>query len=103
MYKLEFLPSALRDMTDIAYYIGHKLSNPSAAKNLADEMIQTAEKTAGFPYSYPLCIPVKPLKYEYRKIIVHNYIMFYYVDENAKSVTIARVIYGKSNYNHNLK
>lgn len=103
MYKLEFLPPALRDMTDIAYYIGHKLSNPSSAKNSADEMIQVAEKAACFPYSYPLYIPVKPLKYEYRKIIVHNYIMFYYVDENAKSITIARVIYGKSNYNHNLK
>ena len=32
-------------------------------------------------------------------LIVKNYIMFYYVDEPKKLITIARVIYAHRNYN----
>ena len=35
MYKLEYLPSALRDMTEIARYISAELKSPAAAEKLA--------------------------------------------------------------------
>ena len=85
-------------MVDIAKYIGVKLANPDAAERLAEKMAESAEDLANMPYKCPMYIPVKPLKHEYRKLIVHNYIMFYWIDEDKKLVTIARVVYSGRDY-----
>ena len=98
MYTIEYLPIARRDMVDIAKYIGVKLANPEAAERLAEKMIEAAEKLTDMPYKCPVHIPVKPLRHEYRKLIVQNYIMFYWVDEDKKLITIARVVYSGRDY-----
>ena len=98
MYQVDFLPIARQDMMEIAKYIGHELCNPPAAEKLADEMIEAAERLAEFPYSNAVHHAVKPLKQEYRKLIVQNYIMFYQIDEKEKRVTIARVIYARRDH-----
>lgn len=98
MYRLEYLPIAKQDMTEIAKYISHTLSNPAAAENLANEMIESADRLADFPYSNPVHITPKPLKHEYRKLTVRNYIVFYWVNEDEKTITIARVIYARRDY-----
>lgn len=98
MYTIEYLPIARRDMVDIAKYIGVKLANPDAADRLAEEIVETAEKLTDMPYRCPLHIPIKPLKHEYRKLIVRNYIMFYWINEDEKLVTIARVVYSVRDY-----
>jgi addiction module RelE/StbE family toxin len=98
MYQLEFLPIARQDMADIVRYISHELFNQAAAENLADEMIDAAERLADFPYINAIHQSIRPLKKEYRKLIVKNYIMFYWIDEKEKRVTIARVIYARRDY-----
>jgi len=98
MYQLEFLPIARQDMIDISRYISHELLNPTAAEKLADAMIDAAEMLADFPYINAIHQSIKPLKKEYRKLIVKNYIMFYWIDEKEKKVTIARVIYARRDY-----
>jgi len=98
MYRLEFLPIAKQDMLAIMEYISIELFNPSAAEKLAYEMIEAAENLTIFPYANPVHNPVKPLKNEYRKLIVRKYIMFYWVHEKEKVVTIARVIYSRRDY-----
>jgi len=102
MYQLTFLPVAKQDMADIVRYISHELCNPAAAGNLADEMIEAAERLCNFPYINAVHQVVKPLKHEYRKLLVKNYIMFYWVDEEDKLVTIARVMYARRNYDTHL-
>ena len=98
MYKLEYLPIARHDMVEIAKYISQELCSPQAAEKLADEMIQVAERLTAFPYVYPVHRTSKPLKNEYRKLIVKSYIMFYWVNEKEKKVIIARVIYYRRDY-----
>ncbi|WP_124100733.1 type II toxin-antitoxin system RelE/ParE family toxin [Ruminococcus sp. Marseille-P6503] len=98
MYTIEYLPIAKSDMVDIAKYIGVKLENPEAAERLAEKMIEAAEKLTDMPYKCSVYIPVKPLRHEYRKLIVQNYIMFYWVDEDKKRITIARVVYSGRDY-----
>ena len=98
MYQLEFLPIARQDMADIVRYISHDLSNPTAAEKLAYEMIAAAERLTDFPYINPIHQSVKPLKSEYRKLIVKNYILFYWIDESDRKVTIARAIYARREY-----
>lgn len=98
MYELEILPRAVDDMTEIVRYISHELSNPASATALADELIETAENLCEFPYACPLHQTIRPLGHEYRRAIIRNYLMFYWVDEKSKTVTVARVIYGKRDY-----
>ena len=97
-YWIEFLPIAKQDMTDIARYISQELFNPTEAIELADEMIENADRLRDFPYINSIHQTIKPLNHEYRKLVVKNYIMFYWIDEDQKSVTIARVLYAKRDY-----
>lgn len=103
MYKLEFLPIALNDMVEIVGYIGNTLKNPIAAGNLSSEFVNAAEILSEVPYSNPVYVPLRPLKHEYRKLLVKSYLMFYWVDEEKKVVTVSRAIYGKRDYGKILK
>lgn len=94
-YKLAFLPAARQDLLDIVHYIGHELQNPQAAENTAEKLIQAAQQLEDFPYADPVYIPRKPLLNEYRKLAVGHYVLFYWVDEANRVVTVARVLYGK--------
>ena len=87
MYRLEFLPVARRDMLEIVRYISFELKNPDAADRLATDLINAAENVLTFPYSTPAYRP-----------IVRNYLMFYWVDEAKKVVTVARVMYAKRDH-----
>ena len=98
MYKLEYLPVARRDMVEIVRYISQELQNPTAADQLAVELIEAGDDVPKFPYANPAFIPIRPLKHEYRKLLVQNYFMFYWVDEGKKLVTVARVVYAKRDY-----
>lgn len=95
MYRLEFLPIAEQDMVDIVKYISVDLDNPTAADNLAVKLIKSIERLQQFPYAYPVYAPLRPLKLEYRKLPVENYMVFYYVDEGEKLTTVARVVYAR--------
>lgn len=103
MYKLEYLPIALQDIVEIVNYISHTLKNQESASNLAESFIAKAESLLIFPYKNPVCQLIRPLKHEYRKILVENYLIFYWVDEEKKLVTVARVIYAKRDYSNLLE
>ena len=96
-YAIEYLPSALEDLKEIVRYIARTLQNPKAAENLAHEIIKKIDLLADFPYSAPRYTPIKPLEYEYRKLLVKNYFAFYRIDEMKKTITVARIIYAKRN------
>ncbi len=100
MYKVQFLPLAQNDLVELVRYISYNLDNKQAAARLADEIIKTTDTLADFPYAYPAYIPIRPTENEYRKISVQNYLIFYSVNEKTKTVTIARVVYAKRNYDN---
>ena len=98
MYKLEYLKTVLDDISQIISYINDTLYNKTAAIALLKNILKASDKLTIFPYSYLVYTPIKKLKYEYRKLVIQNYIMFYYVDESTKIVTISRVVYARSDY-----
>ena len=75
MYSLEYLPIARRDLVEAVSYISHDLGSPEAALRLAEEVER-----------------------EYRKLLVENFFLFYWVDEQRRLVTVARVIYARRDY-----
>ena len=95
MYKVQFLPVAKNDLTEIAGYIALELGMPDAASRLAEKIVSSTERLSEFPYSCPVYSPIRPLKHEYRRLKVENYLLFYCVSENEKTVTVMRIIYAK--------
>lgn len=98
MYEIEVLPSARRDMVAVVSYISHELSNPAAAYRLANEMYAAMDSLAAFPYTNVVFQTIRPLKHDYRRLKVGNYLIFYHVDEDKKLVTVSRVIYARRDY-----
>ena len=98
MYRIEYLPAARQDMIEIVRYISQELQNPTAANQLAMELIEAGDGIPRFPYVNPSYMPIRPLKHEYRKLLVQNYAIFYWVDEVEQLVTVARVIYARRDY-----
>ena len=82
-------------LIEIVRYISEELKNPIAADRLAVELVGAAESVLTFPYALPVYQPIRSLKHEYRKILVRNFLIFYWVDEEKKLVTVARVVYAK--------
>lgn len=103
MYNVLFLPLAQNDLVEIVRYIANDLHNKQAANRLADEIIKATDMLAEFPYAYPVYTPIRSVKNEYRKISVQNYLIFYTVEEKAKTVTITRVIYAKRDFDKLIK
>lgn len=94
-YQIVLLPVARQDLMEQATYISQTLCNPSAAERLANQIERSLERISLFPYSNPVYHPLKPLAHEYRNAVVENYLVFYWVDEERKLVTVARVIYSR--------
>jgi len=98
LYNVEYLLSAVQDMVEIVTYIARELNNPSAAECIAERLVEAGESLRDFPYAQPAYTPLRPLKHEYRKLLVENYMMLYWMTEAEKRVTIARVVYARKNY-----
>ena len=96
-YTVAYLPSAVDDLQETVRYIAHTLGNPSAAQKFSEELIYQVGMLSDFPYSAPAYTPLRPLKHEYRRLLVKNYFVFYWVDEDTKTVTVARIIYARRN------
>jgi len=102
-YNLVYLEQAKDDLKEIAAYVAYELKNPSAALRLAVKITDAAETVRTFPYANGVYSPIRPLKHEYRRVTVENYMLFYYVDEALKTVTVSRIIYGKRNLKKQIK
>jgi len=98
MYKVITLLRARQEMRDIANYIRTEFDSPVAAKRLMRRFKEASARLKEHPFSCPVYLSEIPLEHEYRKLVVKNYIIFYWVDEEKKLVTVARVIH--ANLNH---
>lgn len=102
-YNVSILDAAVSDIEEITLYIRDELKNQKAAKYLADKIFETIERIAQFPYANSVYVPLRPLKHEYRKAVIDNYLLFYRVDEEAKEVIVVRAIYGKRHLEQQIK
>ena len=97
MYTVEYLPLALNDLKEIAKYIAEKLGSPKVAINLVKEITEAVEAVREFPYSQSLYTPIKPLTHEYRKLVVNNFLVFYWVSDSTQVIMVARVLCNRRN------
>ncbi len=95
MYKISILKTARDSLAEIVHYHIFELKNPAAARNLVEEMDKGLEKLAAFPYACPKFTASLRLKRTYRKLLVKNYVVLYWVNEEAKEVIVEQIVYAR--------
>lgn len=97
-YKVVETELSLKDLESILSYIAVSLSNPSAAASFADAVEFCYATLEKMPYAYERCRDPRLSAMEYRKAVIHHYIMIYRVAEEEQTVYILRFFYGRQDY-----
>ena len=90
MYKLFISKLAHDDLDSIVSYITNKLSNPTAAINLLDEIESCYQHLVDNPHIYEICQDDFLSQLSYRKIAIKKYIVIYKIDEETNTVYVLR-------------
>lgn len=102
-YEIKVTRQALEQMREIAHYISYDLMAPEAADILLDDLKASILKLSVLPKKYPL-IEEEPWRSEgVRKIVVKNFLVYYWIDEEYNKVQVTAVIYSKRDQINQLK
>lgn len=98
MYVIEITKPAEHDMRKAADYIAGELQNPTAALSLLDDVAELIYSLETMPLRYALADDAVLAIRGIRVLPVHNYLMFYAVREEKKTVVIERFLYGRRDW-----
>ncbi|MDD6193393.1 MAG: type II toxin-antitoxin system RelE/ParE family toxin [Lachnospiraceae bacterium] len=95
MYEVKVTRQAQEQMAEIVDYITFELFAPDAAHNLLDKMENSIMALTEFPERNQL-IDEEPWRTKgIRKIVVNNFLVYYWINNVEKKVHITAVIYSK--------
>jgi len=98
MYHVDITEPAEQDIQAAVKYIAEDLKNPIAADRLLNNAVEAILSLEEMPLRYPLVDDEVIAGFGLRFFPVRNYLVFYSVQEKAKTVLIERFIYGKRDW-----
>ena len=102
-YNLHITQKAEDDLNSAADYIEFTLLNPQAADDLLDKADEELSTLAEMPQTHRLVDDHFLNALGIRFILVNNYMAFFIIDEEDKTVYIVRFLYQKRNWIQILK
>ena len=94
-YQVTLTPQAMEQIRQTALYIAHTLQESKTAKRWADLLYKEITGLCFMPSRYPL-VEEEPWRSKgIHKMPVKNHLVYYWVNEEAKSVYVTAVIYGR--------
>lgn len=94
-YKVNVTAQALGQMKAIIRYISEELCAPRAAEHLLGEWKTVISGLSGFPKRNGL-VEEEPWRTEgIRRVVVKNFLVYYWVDDENFRVQVTAVIYNK--------
>lgn len=97
-YKIRYLTSFSDELDEILYYITFILKNEKAAERLLDNVINVIEKRKENPEGYEKYKSKKNFKYDWYRIYVGNFTIFYTVRDNVMEIT--HLLYSARNFDN---
>ena len=94
-YKILVSETYHKDLKDIIHYIYHNLDSPLTVSALLDEIESTVSTLSTIPLRYGLVDDAYLHRKEFRKCLVRNYIIFYKVNKENKTVLIHRILHAR--------
>lgn len=102
-YKVKVTRQAMEQLQEIVHYISKELLAPEAADHLLMEIRKGIESLSEFPERHAF-IEEEPWRSEgVRKIVVKNFLVYYWVDMERCMVYITAVIYNKRDQIYQLR
>lgn len=101
-YKIVFTNDSIAEMDSIYNYISRKLYAPNSAKKLMEKVEEEVQSLKRMPERYEVIKKLPEINIEYRRIVVKNFVVIYTISEEEKTIYIAHMFYGRSNYLNNL-
>ena len=98
MYRVDTTEAAEKDILDAAKYIAIDLRNPSAADRLLTDVTEAILSLEEMPSRHAMVKDEFLASLGFRFFPVHNYIVFYIVREETKSVVVERFLYGRRDW-----
>ena len=97
-YSLNITDIAEEDIFTTVKYITDVLKNSMAANNLLDEIEKHEEILENTPNIYPFVSDEYLAKRGLKYVMIKNYLMFYTVDEDNKTVDVIRFLFGRRDW-----
>ena len=97
-YSAVYTESVEKDIEEAARYIKGTLRNPSASENLLNELSSEIMTLEDNPF---ICSVIDDPGFKaigLRFSIIKNYLLFYTVSPQEKTITILRFLYGRRNW-----
>lgn len=98
MYQINITESAENDLKDAALYIANILNNRTAANKLLDTADKELSSLINFPERNNLVHDAFLASNGIRMQMINNYIAFYVIREEIKSITILRIIHSRRDW-----
>lgn len=103
IYDVKITKQAKEQMAQIVDYISNELFAPEAAIQLLDKLENSIMALKEFPERYQL-IDEEPWRCEgVRKIVVNNFLVYYWINTPERKVHVTAVIYTKRDQLKQLK
>jgi len=98
MYKIEYRSAVYRDLEELVTYLCNELQAHGAADRFLHALDKTAARIAEHPYMYKVYEPVLEIAEEYRVAPISGFVLFYTVNEQTKTASFCRVLYGRRDF-----
>ena len=92
--KIVYTNTAQRDLREIYEYIAYTLLVPNTAKAISEKIMREVRSLESLPERNPLYRDEPWHSQGVRFLRVKNYLVFYTVNPDADTVSIARIMYG---------
>jgi len=96
MYRIEYFPRVRDDLQDIQSYLD------KIDRRLTDKIFKAFRERIQGLEEMPSRHPKYMYRPEYRVLGIHNYLIFYVVAEETKTVEIRRILHGARNIEHEI-
>ena len=81
------------EITGIYNYISEKLLASDTAKKQVERILEKVESLNIFPKRFSVAERIQRKNKVFRKMLVDNFIVFYYIEENKNKVFVVHVFY----------
>ena len=97
-YKISVSSRARKELLDIAKYILTEFDSPNSARRIANKIKSDITELDTMSKRFALVSDEHLAQKGFRSIPVENYIIFYIVNENVKTVNIISVMHNKRDW-----
>lgn len=101
-YKVQLSNQAKNDYKGIIRYIKYQLLEPAIAEKYAELIKNELNGLEYQPQKFAVIDYDIIKKYNFRKLIIKNYIAFYRINEDEKIVNVERILYNGTDWKNKL-